>query len=129
TSGPIEPAHQTLDRREQILRQCNHPASPGLSLRGREAFLHVNRAKDLSLVGGEAYRLFCGTHVSLEKQLCRLPATLQRITRGQGRPQIGHEHRDMKRPLEPAPPRMATTKLVDLGIAALERQRLGYRER
>jgi len=128
-SGPIEPAHQLLDRREQKLRQCNHPASPGLSLRGREAFLHVNRAKELSLVGGETYRLLRGTDVSLEKQLCGLPAALQIITRGQERPPIAHEYRVMKRSLEPAPPRMATTKLVDLGIPALERQRLGRPER
>jgi len=67
-AGPTEPAHHPLDRREQIFRQCDHPASPGLTLRGREAFLHVNRAKEFSLVGGQTYRLLGGAHVSLEKQ-------------------------------------------------------------
>lgn len=128
-SGPIERAHQTFNRRQQVLRQGNHPARPGLSIGGREALLHVDGGKHLARVGGEAYRLFGGTHVRLQKQPSRLPATLQRIAGGVECPPIGNEDRVMKRSLEPAPPRMAPTKLVELGIAALEGQCLGHGER
>src|SRR5262245_61113973 len=52
----------------------------------------------------------------------------QKSTRGQEGSPIGHKYCVVKRPLEPASPRVATTELVDLGIAALQRQRLGYRQ-
>ena len=87
------------------------------------------RGKDLALVGGNADRLFRGANVGLEEQVCRLPTALQNIPHAQERAPIGHEDRIMKRSLKPASPRMTSTELVDLRIAAAEWQRLGHRKR